>query len=245
MNMDHAQVMHYGKVAVVVGGIGLVAYVLYSRLSAASSSSASADTTSADAATSDAAFSALSTGVSTSGAYAGVGSYSSGSDSSGNTSASSDAATPTSPAASVMDYATILAGLFSGATNATAQQQTAAASNNAAVVSAINTVAPTPAPQPAVTQPTYTPPTPAAPTPQATPDTSQFSESVNGMLTYNPTLYATDAAYRADWNQGASNNVAAFGSNWNSVAAGANQTVLNQGLANAYQGYVQNQTAIH
>jgi hypothetical protein len=224
-------------IAAGVGAIGLVALLyLRSQSAASDASAASTDATST--------VSSLPVSVSTdpSGQYA---SYTTASDSG---TASSDAAAPSTIADAtnnVATFGTILAALLGSNNSATANLAATASANNAAITSSVQqlaqpatnliqqTQAAAPAaPAPVQPQSTAVASTPPAPTGYTGP--KDLSEVVNGMLTYNPTWYAEDANYRSDWDQHAAQSTAAFGSNWNSVAAGANQSVLNQGLGATY-----------
>lgn len=211
--MDKEKVV---KVAVVVGALGLVAYVVKGRLTAASTANTAQTNSVADL--SGLSYAPVGTGVSTSGMFAGGTSVDS-------SSASSDAAVPTQ-ASGVASFASLLQGILGSAQTANVQAQTNVAANNAAVTQAVQAVAPTPVAAPAPVAAPVSAPAPVA-APAYTGDTS-LVQRAGGYLVANTGLYASDATYRWAWDNVAGANQSRFGTQWNSQAAGASYDQLNQ-----------------
>lgn len=216
--MDKHKIM----IAAGVGGVGLVGALYLRKRAAAAAAAASSGATTTSGNIDLGALSSLapaSTGVSTGGTYA--------VDTSAGS--ASDAALPSLDSSpSVASFAQLLQGILSSGAQATASAQAAAAANNTQATQAIQAVTPAP---PSVAPAPATPPA----TPAYTGDRS-LSQNVGGYLVANTGLYATDSNYRSAWDSVAGANQSRFGTGWNRIASGANQSDLNAELSGSYHG---------
>jgi hypothetical protein len=180
------------------GGVGVIGLLYLRSRAAASAAAANSAGTSTSGNIDLGSLSSLapaSTGVSTGGMYA--------VDASGGSAPAAPDPTLDS-SSSVASFASLLQGILTSGSQATAAAQSNAAANNAQATNAINAIAPTPAPAPAPSQSVIT--------------DRNLVERVGNYLVANTGLYATDTTYRVAWDNVAQANQQVAGSGWNYVS---------------------------